>query len=92
MSEILKIHAIFKGRVQGVCFRATAKEIAQELNITGTVKNLYDGTVEIYAQGLKSQLEHFLGHLQKSFPQSFVSYNFIKTSQKFTDFSIIYGV
>lgn len=90
MSEILEMHAIFKGRVQGVFFRATTKEIADELNLMGNVKNLADGTVEIYAQGSKSQLELFLKRLQENYPQSSVSFDFEKRDKNFTSFFIVF--
>ena len=44
MSEVRK-HMIFHGRVQGVGFRYTAKYLARSMNLTGWVKNEYDGTV-----------------------------------------------
>ncbi|MCK5019798.1 MAG: acylphosphatase [Candidatus Peribacteraceae bacterium] len=42
---------IINGRVQGVFFRATAKKVADELEICGWVKNTDDGCVEIHAKG-----------------------------------------
>ena len=44
-------HVIFIGRVQGVGFRFTALRIAQRHQLTGFVRNLPDGTVEMLAQG-----------------------------------------
>jgi acylphosphatase len=49
--ESIELHAIFRGRVQGVGFRATARHYAKQLGVKGTVKNLSDGTVELLAQG-----------------------------------------
>ena len=43
MSEVRK-HMIFHGRVQGVGFRYTAKYLARSMNLTGWVKNEYDGS------------------------------------------------
>ena len=40
-----------KGHVQGVCYRISAQEKANELNLTGYAKNMPDDTVEILAQG-----------------------------------------
>lgn len=48
------------GEVQGVFFRAGAKKIADELGITGWVKNLPDGTVAIEAEGSEEQLTKLL--------------------------------
>ncbi|MDZ7726491.1 MAG: acylphosphatase [Candidatus Campbellbacteria bacterium] len=53
------------GQVQGVFFRSFAKEIADELNITGTAKNLTDGSVEIVAQGKKENLDRFVSLLKE---------------------------
>ena len=50
MSEVRK-HGIFHGRVQGVGFRYTAKYLARSMNLTGWVKNEYDGTVVLEVQG-----------------------------------------
>ena len=45
------------GKVQGVYYRQSTKERAIELNITGIVKNLRDGSVHIIATGTKKQLD-----------------------------------
>ncbi|MFA5239082.1 MAG: acylphosphatase [Phycisphaerae bacterium] len=50
MSQIAK-HIIFTGRVQGVGFRFTAFNIANRCQLTGFVRNLPGGTVEMFAQG-----------------------------------------
>lgn len=51
------IRLIVSGQVQGVFFRASAKEKADELRLTGTVSNLAGGEVEIIATGEKEQLK-----------------------------------
>lgn len=48
------------GKVQGVFYRQTCKEIARELGVTGTVKNLPDQTVEIIATGSEAQLKQLM--------------------------------
>ena len=53
-------HITVYGRVQGVWVRAGTKEKAEELGLTGWVMNRPNGTVEIHAQGEKSQLEKFI--------------------------------
>jgi acylphosphatase len=55
-----ELHVIFKGKVQGVGFRWTVVDHAEKLGLTGTAKNLANGTVEVYAQGPKESLEKFL--------------------------------
>ena len=50
MADVRK-HIVFYGRVQGVGFRYTAKYLAQSLELTGWVRNEYDGTVTMEVQG-----------------------------------------
>ena len=49
----------FTGRVQGVGFRYTAKTVAAGFEITGTIKNLPDGRVELVAEGGRAELDDF---------------------------------
>jgi acylphosphatase len=46
-----RVHIVVKGRVQGVFFRASALERAQELGLRGWVRNRSDGAVELVAEG-----------------------------------------
>jgi acylphosphatase len=55
----IELHLIAQGRVQGVGYRYTVANIARSLNLTGTVCNLGDGSVEIFVQGEKSALAAF---------------------------------
>ena len=50
------ISIIVRGKVQGVFYRQSTKEKANELNVTGTVRNLPDGSVYILATGDSEQL------------------------------------
>lgn len=59
------IRVIVSGRVQGVNFRASAKEQAATKGISGYVKNLADGNVEVVACGDDSALEWLLDWLHK---------------------------
>jgi acylphosphatase len=60
-----EMHAIVKGYVQGVGFRANTRYYAQTLGLTGSVKNLPNGSVEIYAQGSKEHLENLMNKLKE---------------------------
>jgi acylphosphatase len=55
---------VIKGRVQGVGFRYSAKIKADELQLTGWVRNLPDESVEILANGPLSALEQFMHYLK----------------------------
>ena len=58
---------LYSGRVQGVGFRYTAKRIASGFEVTGWVKNLPDGRVELQAMsGDADELEAFLSAIQES--------------------------
>lgn len=56
----LELHAIVKGKVQGVGFRWTIVDHAEKFKLTGRTRNLSNGAVEIIAQGEKKVLEEFL--------------------------------
>lgn len=56
----------FEGRVQGVGFRYSAKQIAMGFDVTGWVENLEDGTVRLFAQGDAEEVDHFLESLRDS--------------------------
>ena len=53
-------HLLIKGKVQGVFYRASAKETANELGIKGWIKNLPGGDVEIMATGHEEELNSFI--------------------------------
>ena len=53
-----------KGRVQGVGFRYFTKGKANELNLSGWVRNRPDGTVELLAKGNRTSLEQFMQSLE----------------------------
>jgi acylphosphatase len=56
----------FSGHVQGVGFRYTTRRIAERFAVSGYVKNLPDGRVELVAEGQKAQLDAFLQELRES--------------------------
>lgn len=61
-----QLHIIYHGRVQGVGFRATVEKIARKYPVTGWVRNLPDGTVELTAEGETSVLEMFAKSIRSS--------------------------
>lgn len=56
----------FFGRVQGVGFRYTANTLAKSFAVTGWVRNLADGRVELLAEGEADEISRFLAAIAKS--------------------------
>lgn len=61
----LCLRCIVSGRVQGVFYRASTRHEAERLGITGYVRNLGDGSVEVLACGKKSAVEELCAWLAK---------------------------
>lgn len=61
-----RIHSLFSGTVQGVGFRFTTKNLAKHFPVTGYVKNLDNGQVEVVAEGQEADLRVFLKHIRES--------------------------
>src|SRR3989441_2765084 len=59
---------VFRGRVQGVYFRANCADKAEELGLDGYVRNMHDGTVEAVFEGDKSLIETCIDLNRKSQP------------------------
>ena len=57
MSDLASIRAVVYGRVQGVFYRAFTSRQAKELGLTGYVRNLPNGGVEVWAEGERKQLD-----------------------------------
>ncbi len=55
-----QLHVFFSGHVQGVGFRYTTRQIANGFAITGWIKNLKNGKVELLAEGQEAELGKFL--------------------------------
>ena len=56
---------IVRGRVQGVGYREFARKRAEEIGVTGMVRNLDDGNVEVIAAGTAQQLDTLAGYLHR---------------------------
>lgn len=52
-----RLRIFYSGRVQGVGFRYTVKALTPGFDVTGRIRNLLDGRVELIAEGAKSELE-----------------------------------
>ena len=65
MVEIVRIHAVVNGKVQGVGFRAFTEYHATQKGLDGWVRNRQDGNVEVEAEGPRAMLEAFLQVLEQ---------------------------
>ncbi len=68
-----RVVAHYSGRVQGVGFRATVRHIACGYDVTGAVRNLADGRVEVVAEGAKSELTAFMEGIAQSELSGFIA-------------------
>jgi acylphosphatase len=82
------------GQVQGVGFRAFSYRTAQRLRLTGYVKNLPDGTVELVVEGSEFSLQEFLEAVERGPDYAHVTH--VESAQvaiaraSFPDFSILH--
>ena len=59
LPEVIRRTVYFSGTVQGVGFRFTTRHIASRYQVTGLVRNLRDGRVELVAEGDRTEVERF---------------------------------
>lgn len=87
------VHLIVKGRVQGVSFRATTTKKATEYGLSGWVRNLPDGNVEVMAEGEKENLNKLIEWCKIGTDRSRVDSvhtEYLPYENRFTDFQIKY--
>jgi acylphosphatase len=65
MADVVEMRAIIRGQVQGVGFRVTTHKHASRLNLKGTVRNLPDGSVEIFVQGSQCSIDQLIAQLKE---------------------------
>jgi acylphosphatase len=74
---VIAKRATFEGRVQGVGFRYTVKQLATGFDVIGNVKNLPEGTVELNLMGEEDEVAEFLNEIVEESTLS----HYIKTMQ-----------
>jgi acylphosphatase len=92
-TDLVSLKAVVHGYVQGVFFRAFVSHWAQELGLTGYVRNLSGGAVEVLAEGEKKQLERLIGYLKVGPPSAKVEKvvtEWAEYSGKYSGFSVRY--
>lgn len=62
-----RAHLIYSGRVQGVGFRFTTEEIARSLGVSGWIRNLPSGEVEVLVQAPESAIEDLMKRVSDRF-------------------------
>jgi acylphosphatase len=67
-----RAHIIVSGRVQGVFFRDHTQRWASSLGLTGWVKNLWDGRVEVLTEGEKDTIDSLISRLKQGPPLAHV--------------------
>jgi acylphosphatase len=73
LNEVVSLHAVVEGHVQGVGFRYFVQECASRLDLTGWVRNQYTGEVELTAEGSRERLERLLDLLRQGPSRSIVT-------------------
>lgn len=77
----VRAHVIFRGRVQGVFFRASTKEVADREGVCGWVRNLPDGSVEAVFEGPRAKVERVIELAQSSLPNAHVDSAEVKMTE-----------
>lgn len=68
MTKRVRVHMYISGVVQGVFFRANTENVARSLSLSGWVRNLTDGRVEVVAEGPQDRMNEFISWCHKGPP------------------------
>ncbi len=61
----MAVHLLIKGKVQGVYYRVSAKGVAEQLSLTGWIRNTKEGDVEAVVTGNEDQVKEFIEWCKK---------------------------
>lgn len=89
-----RAHIFVSGQVQGVFFRDHTRRWASSLHLTGWVRNLWDGRVEVLAEGDKAQIGNLIERLREGPPMAHVEkvdVSWEEYKEEFTDFRITWA-
>jgi acylphosphatase len=84
-------HIVVRGRVHGVGFRDFTSGSAEALHLTGTVRNLKDGTVQVHVEGDRNLIEKFIVRLETGPPSARVTavdVHWLPATERFSRFSV----
>jgi acylphosphatase len=93
MADMASLQVIVYGRVQGVFFRAFVEGLAEQLRLTGYVRNRPGGAVEVRVEGEKSKLEKLADYLKKGPPAARVDevkIDWVEYTGGFSNFRVRY--
>ena len=86
-----RITVRYEGRVQGVGFRYTAVSLAQDFDVTGWVKNEFDDSVSVVAEGTEESLMELLQAIRRSNLGRYITNELVRRSAatgEFTGFGV----
>jgi acylphosphatase len=89
----IRAHVLISGRVQGVWYRASTRDKAEQLGLTGWVKNTFGGNVEAVFEGEKSAIKEMIAWCHKGPTLANVTdvkVDYEKSTSEFEGFDIIY--
>jgi len=81
-----RVTNVYSGHVQGIGFRYAVKILTNSFEVTGTVRNLPDGRVELVAESAKEELEAFLKAIRDSDVGPFIRQEQARWSEAQNDF------
>ena len=93
MTDLFSLRATVYGRVQGVFFRSFVNMQAEQLGLSGYVRNLPDGAVEVRAEGEREPLGKLVGYLNEGPPAARIDRvvtTWSKYTGKFSGFRVRY--
>jgi acylphosphatase len=93
MHDTVRLHAHIHGQVQGVSFRYYTIRQARVLGVTGWVRNRYDGSVEVVAEGERTPVSDLLDWLHRGPPSARVEkveVSWEQSTGEFTRFEVCF--
>jgi len=92
VQDQLRRRLIYSGRVQGIGFRYTTASIARRYGVSGFVRNLSDGTVELVAEGTAVALDEFFDEIASTLGRNITAAQIteFQTDEKLNRFEIRY--
>ena len=82
-----RVHVMISGRVQGVWFRGNTKDKAEQLEITGWVRNTVDGKVEAVFEGEEPRIKEMIAWCRHGPPSARVEHVEVKKQSALNDFT-----